>query len=103
MEAVSPLAKTYSQTNSPFTRVETDFLFSWNNRFFFSASNGNQEMQFIINNLILASKTDFVASENHFLLSFSDTPATASFIFSSRGNIFLNESCIPISGNGLFW
>ena len=46
-------------------------------------------------------ETDFLASGNHFFLPllalFLDT---ASFIFPSSGNVFLNESCIPVSGNG---
>ena len=35
-------------------------------------------------------KTEFLASENHFVLPFSDTAATDSFIFPSSGIAFLN-------------
>ena len=41
-----------------------------------------------------------MASRNHFFLPFSDTPATASFIFPSSGNAFLNKFCILVSGKG---
>ena len=58
---------------------------------FFSAR-GNREIQFMKKTLFLLVKTDFLASDNLFLLPFSGTPATVSFIFPSHGNAFLNES-----------
>ena len=35
-----------------------------------------------------------------FFLPFSDSPATDIFIFLSSGNLFLNEYCFAVSGNG---
>ena len=54
------------------------------------------EIQFLKN--ILLVEIDFLVSGNHFFLQFSDTPVTNSFIFLSNGNVFLNKSCIPVSG-----
>ena len=45
-------------------------------------------------------KLIFWLVETIYFLPFSDTPATDSFIFPSSGNVFLNNSCISVSGNG---
>ena len=59
-----------------------------------------EDFQFLKNNLIPASGTDFLADGNHFFLPFSDTTATDSFMFLSHGNLFVNKSCILVSQSG---
>ena len=51
------------------------------------------------NNLIPSNEKWFSGYGNRFFLPLSETAATACFIFPSDGNVFLNESCIPIRGN----
>ena len=101
IEAVFPLVET--SPNSPFLRVETNFLFSWKSillfrDFFLLEEIGKSNLW--KKTLFLLVKTDFLASGNLFFLPFSGTPATVSFIFPSHGNVFLNESWILISRNG---
>ena len=45
-------------------------------------------------------ETDFLASGNHFVLPFRDTPVADSFIFPSNGNLFVNKSWILVSQSG---
>ena len=53
------------------------------------------ETYFLTNVSFWVVETDFLASTNHFLCFFSETPARESFFFLSSGNVFLNESFIP--------
>ena len=46
--------------------------------------------------------TDFLASGNHLYLPFSYTPATASFIFQSNGNVVWSEFYISVRRNRFF-
>ena len=84
--------------------LETDFLSTWNSSRLFAdfylIVETTGEIQFLKNNLIPASETDFLASGNQFFLLFSDTPATGNFIFLSNGNVFVNKFCILVSQSG---
>ena len=47
-------------------------------------------------------ETDFLASKNHFLCIFWETPVGECFFFLSSWNLFMNESFIPAIGKGFF-
>ena len=53
--------------------------------------------------LFLLVEIDFLTCKRHLFLSFLDAPAIVTFIFPSSGNVFLNESCLPVSGKGTLW
>ena len=72
-----------SLTNSPFLLAE-QYSFIWT--FFYGSGNPVKTIRTIT--LFLLVETDFLDSRNHFLLPFSETPATDSFMFPSNGNVF---------------
>ena len=104
------LIETYSLTNSPFPLVETDFVYSWNNIhliIFWISLCGNRKFNFWKTTLFLLVETAFLDSGNHFFLQTWDTSATASFIFSSSRNVFLDtlwlvETHFLTNGNDFF-
>ena len=60
------------------------YSFIWT--FFYGSGNPVKTIRKIT--LFVLVETDFLDSRNHFLLPFSETPATDSFIFPSNGNVF---------------
>ena len=66
--------------------METDFLSTWNSILLFGDFFRLAEIQFLKNNLIPASGTDFLDSD--------------SFIFPSNVNVFVNKSYILVSQSG---
>ena len=77
------LTETDSLTNSRFLLAE-QYSFIWT--FFYGSGNPVKTIREIT--LFVLVETDFLDIRNHFLLPFSETPATDSFIFPSNGNVF---------------